>query len=278
MSSQNKLFTQIFVFSLLLNVAGIAYVGLYIMSYRAGISKNINSYLEAYYQRKKEHFETLPNRKGEVVFLGNSITDACPWAELFQNPQIINRGISGDNSQGIRARLYEILESEPSQIFLMMGTNDLAKGKTPDQILSDFEEIFKEVALKSPYTQVFVQSLLPVNPQKGERLRKNEDIQILNQRLEALCVRQKVGFIDLHQAMTLQGVLNPDFSNDGLHLNGAGYQTWKKILEPFVKKPRNAGDKNDTRPDQAEDQPGGAEEDKDQKRTAPKPDTTLRSI
>lgn len=33
-------------------------------------------------------------------FLGNSITNGCEWAELFQNKNVKNRGISGDICMG----------------------------------------------------------------------------------------------------------------------------------------------------------------------------------
>ena len=52
------------------------------------------------------------------------------WSEIFQNPNIKNRGISGDVTEGILYRINEITESQPLQVFLMIGTNDLAQGLT----------------------------------------------------------------------------------------------------------------------------------------------------
>ena len=46
------------------------------------------------------------------------------WSEIFQNPNIKNRGISGDVTEGILYRINEITESQPLQVFLMIGTND----------------------------------------------------------------------------------------------------------------------------------------------------------
>ena len=91
-----------------------------------------NKALKAYYYHKKEHFETLPKSKKDIIFLGNSITDNCEWAELFNNPHIKNRGIGGDDTDGILERLSDITSGQPAKIFLMIGTNDLAYGKTVD--------------------------------------------------------------------------------------------------------------------------------------------------
>ena len=32
----------------------------------------------------------------------------------------------------------------------------------------------------------------------------------------------------------LNNRLRPDFSVDGIHITGAGYEVWRKAIEPFV--------------------------------------------
>ena len=66
-------------------------------------------------------FEALPNTPGEIIFVGNSITDGCEWAEMFGNPSIKNRGIGGDKIKGVLLRLPEITESLPQKIFIQIG-------------------------------------------------------------------------------------------------------------------------------------------------------------
>ena len=43
-----------------------------------------------YNYQKRSLFEQLPIRGNDIVFLGNSITDGCEWAELFNNRHIKN--------------------------------------------------------------------------------------------------------------------------------------------------------------------------------------------
>ena len=264
MSSRNKLITRTLIISLIINLIGIAYIAIHVMSYRSKVGNNFKSYTVDYHQRRKGHFETLPNHKGEVIFLGNSITDAGKWAELFQNPQFKNRGIAGDKTSDILNRLQEVLESEPAQLFMMAGINDISQEVTNDDILKNYEEIFKEIAVKSPYTEVFVQSVLPVGKEKGFHM--NESVKDLNQRLEALCARQKVAYINLYESMGKDGALNPEYSNDGLHLNGKGYQQWKKNIQEYVKKPRKQGNKSNLR--KPSEDPAGAERDKKENKEA----------
>ena len=46
-----------------------------------------------YNYQKRSLFEQLPIRGNDIVFLGNSITDGCEWAELFNNRHIIRNTV-----------------------------------------------------------------------------------------------------------------------------------------------------------------------------------------
>ena len=63
----------------------------------------------------------LPLHSSDIVFLGNSITDGCEWAELFENRHVKNRGISGDRSGWLLERLDSIIAAHPKKLFLMIG-------------------------------------------------------------------------------------------------------------------------------------------------------------
>lgn len=51
-----------------------------------------------YYYQRASLFEQLPTSSDDILFIGNSITDGGEWSELFQNPHVKNRGISGDTT------------------------------------------------------------------------------------------------------------------------------------------------------------------------------------
>mgnify|MGYP006140392103 FL=1 len=63
------------------------------------------SFAGPYYLKRVAYFEALPEKKNAIVFLGNSITEVGQWSELFTDPNIINRGISGDVTYGVLNRL-----------------------------------------------------------------------------------------------------------------------------------------------------------------------------
>lgn len=186
------------------------------------------------YQRKVLLFEMYPNHNQEVIFLGNSITEEGYWGEFFDNVQVINRGISGDKTQGIRNRIGELIESRPQKIFIMMGINDLFAGIPQIEIMKNYKAVLEQIVLKSPETQIYLQSVLPVGLDLGNSLDINEKVKDLNSQIEALAATYEAEYIDLHRAFLKEGYLNKSYSNDDLHLNGAGYQLWKKKIQKLI--------------------------------------------
>ena len=195
-----------------------------------------NKGMKAYYYHRKEHFESLPDTENEIIFLGNSISDQCEWAELFGNPMIKNRGIGGDDTDGILERLDEVTASQPAKVFLMIGTNDLAYGKGTAHVLENIEKILDKIKADSPGTLVYVQSILPVDDGL-HYTRDNEQIDEINNALPEMALQRGYEYIDLHSVFRNEdGILDPEYSYDGLHLNGKGYLHWKEEIKDHINK------------------------------------------
>lgn len=194
----------------------------------------------SYNFQRRSLFEVLPIHSNDIVFLGNSITDGCEWAELFQNRHVKNRGISGDRSDWLLGRLDSILTAHPKKLFLMIGTNDLAAGRTPDEIVRDVERLIDRFQRESKWTKIYVQSILPVNGEGFTKYRSHYEhahlIVPTNKRLEALCHQKGVTYLDVWGALADdEGRLDRRYTNDGLHLMGAGYLVWRDAIKIHVK-------------------------------------------
>lgn len=184
-----------------------------------------------YHKSKVSIFEVMPNDSDEIIFLGNSITDYCDWNELFGNQHIKNRGISADFISGVTDRLDEVTESHPQKIFLMIGINDLQRGRTVNQILVDYENLIKLIIEKSPGTKLYIQSLLPT---KRPNL-KNTDIIDINKGLKEMSENLNLTYINLFDKFKTEvNEMNMDYSFEGLHPNGKGYLIWKEAIEEYV--------------------------------------------
>lgn len=192
-----------------------------------------------YYYKQKALFENTPNTKNEIIFLGNSITEGGNWKVLFPDKNVINRGISGDVTDGILFRLNEVTASKPSKVFLLIGTNDMARGKSIGYVLENTEKIILQIKKQSEETKIYLQSILPINPNVGDKFsgHKNNHHKIIeaNKRLRALAQKQGLKFINLHKRMgNAKKHLKPKYTYDGLHLTEDGYMKWKKVILKYV--------------------------------------------
>ena len=120
----------------------------------------------------------------------------------------------------------------------MIGINDLARGISVEQVIGNTQLILEQIQDASPETQIFLQSLLPVNNFLGKfngHTSKNEAVIEVNLALQKM-ENKKIVFIDLHESFVdKKGKLDITYSNDGLHLNGEGYQLWASLIKKYVK-------------------------------------------
>lgn len=193
-----------------------------------------------YYYQRASLFEVLPVDSDDILFVGNSITDGGEWCELFQNPNVKNRGISGDTTQGVYDRLDALLKGTPAQIFLLIGINNVPRGESADSIAAGIRRIVQRIRQESPATEVLVQSVLPVTPQYGKfdgHTSRWQLVPEINRRVRRLAQEEKVTYIDLFSHFAdAEGKMKPKYTNDGLHLKGNGYLLWKEVVQPFLKK------------------------------------------
>lgn len=194
------------------------------------------SYANGYYVKRVEYFSKLPVQKNPVVFLGNSITEVGQWQEVTAIPNVINRGISGDNSFGVFHRLDAILALKPKKIFLLIGVNDIKRGTPLAIIANNYERIIKKVTRESPGTRLYLQSVLPVcEPMLAsiyDNIRNNKIIS-LNVMLKELAEKHRLPYVDLYHNLFMDenGQLIKTLSTDGLHLQPEAYILWAAYLK-----------------------------------------------
>lgn len=197
-----------------------------------------DSIFSTYYHQRISLFQSLSQTKGDIIFVGNSITDGNEWTDLFDDKKLKNRGISGDIVAGVIHRLPEIAKRKPSKVFLMIGTNDLARNISIDSILKNTLLAVSYLKQETPSTKLYVQSVLPVNNiygKFGDHTSKGESIKKINDRLKELATVNHYTYIDLHTPFSDDGgKLKANLTNDGLHLNGEAYLLWKHLIYPFV--------------------------------------------
>lgn len=185
-------------------------------------------------------FDSLPVHPGDIVFFGNSITDGCNFEEFFPEKPVKNRGISGDVIPGLLDRLSQVTDGKPAKIFLLVGINDVSHNLSAQQVAQRYERLLDSIQSQTPSTQVFVQSVMPINNVNFSRYKtlkgKENTVKELNSLLKKLSENKGYTFIDLTAVLAdpKTGRLRKDYTNDGLHLLGAGNKAWIKAITPYI--------------------------------------------
>lgn len=194
-----------------------------------------NAWTSKEYPRRIKQFKEQPLQPGEIVFLGNSITQmGRDWSEKFNTTGIRNRGIAGDVTDGVLARLDEIIYFKPKAVFILIGINDLFNFHKNEGIPSatyvgkNIVKIARTIKRESPNTAVYVQTVLPT---KYDYLQTH--ITEVNQLLKAS--KQYYNLIDLHQQFANDAdFIKDELTNDGTHLTPKGYSVWVETLSPII--------------------------------------------
>ncbi len=198
----------------------------------------------------KKHYEMRINQFAQekaihhksIVMLGDSQTEnGGDWAKRLGNKHVINRGIIGDNTQGVLNRLEPIINGKPHTILLTIGVNDISQGLNNESLIENVDKIISRIQEGSPSTRILLQSILPINQEKSwyRLLRgKENSIEAYNLSLSELAIKKKIQFIDSFAIFTEEGSnqLNKELTNDGLHVNEYGYKIWSNFIKSYINK------------------------------------------
>ena len=192
----------------------------------------------AHYNKRVAQFEREGGiDENTIVMMGNSLTEnGKDWAGRLGVPQVVNRGIIGDNTVGMTERLCQITPHRPKAIFLMAGINDMVNDNPAIEVAGRVINLIETIRQQAPTTKLFVESLLPINESNG-RWRtlagRTDDIPLTNMYIRAYCESNGITFVDIFHQMTYpnSNVLREELSADGLHITEAGYRIWEKEIK-----------------------------------------------
>jgi lysophospholipase L1-like esterase len=194
-------------------------------------------YAKEHHQKRLILFRSEPIVKGKIIFLGNSITEFGDWQKLLNDSTVINRGIAGDNTFGVLARLEDVINREPSKLFIKIGINDVSQNIPVEIIVKNISTIIKSVKAKSPMTKIYIHSILPTNDnvknEYPDAYNKNDIVNLINRQLKKQAEKYNIIYIDINKIFSDKyGKLDIKYADsDGLHLNDFAYKTWIELLK-----------------------------------------------
>jgi len=180
--------------------------------------------------------KTNPPPARAILFVGSSSVRL--WKTLaqdFPDLKVINRGFGGSqiaDSLAFADRI--ILPYKPRMVVLYAGDNDIAAGKSPDEVFADFKNLTEKIHAKLPRTRIAFISIKP-SPSRWPLVDK---IKTANRLVADHCREDKrLDYIDVFTPMLVaDGTPRPElFVEDKLHLNAEGYSLWTRIIASHLK-------------------------------------------
>lgn len=197
-----------------------------------------SAHADKYWEQRVSLFDHLPVTENDIIFLGNSITDGGNFEELFKREDVKNRGIRSDIIPGVQKRLEQVVKGHPKKIFLLIGINDVSHGHSVDKLAERYETLVNEILQRSPETQLYLQSIMPINNDYGvyRNLKGKENTIVeFNKRIKEIAEKNDLEYIDLWPFLAdKSGKLNKKYTNDGLHLTGPGYRAWTNGIRSYL--------------------------------------------
>lgn len=204
-------------------------------------------------QDKLERYRILNQnvKKGEILFTGSSLMEQFPVNELLMtngmDQVVYNRGIGGFTTTDMLQHMEEmVFGTEPSRIFINIGTNDIG---SPDYqleaLLERYEEIIVRIQERLPEAEINMMAYYPVNETdkipEGEWgktafvTRTNENINIANAAIENLAAKKGCRFINVNEGLADErGKLKKEYTIEGIHMYANGYQVVLQNLKKYL--------------------------------------------
>lgn len=179
---------------------------------------------------------TNPPPANAILFLGSSsIRLWKTLAEDFAGRPVINRGFGGSYVADSTAFVDRIvLPYRPRQIVFYAGDNDLAGGKSPAQVETDFQQFVSTVHRTLPQCGIAFIAIKP-SPARWSLVNQQKEA---NERVRRFTQPdQRLAFIDVFTPMLASdGQPRAElFAADKLHLNAEGYRLWRTLVRPHLK-------------------------------------------
>jgi lysophospholipase L1-like esterase len=235
----------------------------------AGTARNLADQLQDWnqlgrYHQADQELKKQPGDPRRVVFMGDSITDFWRLGEYFPGQPYIDRGISGQTTPQMLARMYaDVIDLKPAAMIVLAGTNDIAHNTGPTTAEMIEENIMAMTELAQNHgIKVILCSVTPVSdypfmkqqaappaapPAPGGRGqaprarmtlgRPPADILKLNAWMKDYAARVNAIYADYFTVLVDdKGWLKEPLSGDGLHPNAEGYKIMAPVAAAAIEK------------------------------------------
>jgi lysophospholipase L1-like esterase len=173
---------------------------------------------------------------GGILFTGSSSIRL--WKSLetdFPGLPVLNRGFGGSTMPEMNHYVPRIvLPYRPRMIVLYEGDNDIAAGRSPQQVADDYRTFLRLVRPSLPTARIVFIAIKP----SPSRWTKIDQVREANRLVREIIATDSLQtFADVFTP-TLGADGRPRaemFLGDSLHMTPAGYAVWRRVLAPIVR-------------------------------------------
>jgi lysophospholipase L1-like esterase len=177
-----------------------------------------------------------PPAPGGIVFVGSStIRFWTTLPEDFAGLPVLNRGFGGSTfPEALHFLPRLVLRYRPRTVAVYEGDNDLAAGRTPQQVAEDYRAFVRAVRDSLPDARIVFLAIKP-SPSRWKLEAQRREANRLVQAVVAPDPRQT--FVDVGTPMLgADGRPRPElYRPDSLHMTPAGYAIWRAVVAPVLR-------------------------------------------
>jgi lysophospholipase L1-like esterase len=176
-------------------------------------------------------------KPGSNLFIGSSSIRL--WDNLeqrFPDKRVLKRGVGGSTlEQWVKYYTnYILFPYQPEHIFVYAGENDIAAGRTPQQVYNDFVTLYNMIQQKLPGSKTYWMSV----KKSPSRANKYAQVDSTNTMIrEFIDHHTACKYVDVNTVLFKKDTQEPDsslFKSDLLHLQKEGYDRWQKALKKHL--------------------------------------------
>lgn len=204
-----------------------------------------------------QHNQELKKQEPQLILIGDSITAAWRWgkgecysksgtmggayhvaADKLKKYNALGLGLSGDWTNNVIWRIdhYEFSKTNPPKlVMVMIGTNNLGNGHSPDQVVAAQKVIVKRLREKLPDAKIL---LIGITPRGGTTTQNPlfAQIQEVNTETAKMVDNKHVYYLDLTDVLAPGGKIDVKVFFDQLHLTHYGLNLWADAMIPVLDK------------------------------------------
>jgi lysophospholipase L1-like esterase len=171
---------------------------------------------------------------GGIVFVGSSSIRLWDLEKSFPEMSALNRGFGGSEiPDSVNHVDLLVIRHKPRTVIFYAGDNDIANGRTPQQVFGDYKSFVDRVHAALPQARI---AFIGIKP-SIQRWALIDKIRAANALVREFAASDdRLGYIDVDGPM-LGWDEKPRkdlFVQDGLHMTPKGYELWTVLVRPFL--------------------------------------------